>query len=341
MKIAVFELDDWEREAFEHLREEHDVTLLSAPLSGDTVTECGDAEVISTFIYSRLDQALLEQLPNLKLIATRSTGVDHIALDYCQHNDIAVCNVPTYGENTVAEHVFGLLLTISHRLEEAIDRTRKGDFSPRGLRGFDLEGRTFGVIGTGSIGLHTIRIACGFGMKVLAFDVQPHEQAARDLGFEYVEFDELLRRADVISLHVPSTSQTHHLLSHEQFDLMKTGVVIINTSRGDVIDNGALIRALAEGKVRGAGLDVLPEEPVIREEAELLRSVYQRKHNLEALLADHVLIRLRSVAVTPHSAFNTREAVSRILQTTVDNVESYLRGEARNVVNEVAATPSS
>jgi D-lactate dehydrogenase len=186
MKIAVFELDDWEREAFEHLREEHDVTLLAVPLSADTVTECGDAEVISTFIYSRLDQALLEQLPNLRMIATRSTGVDHIALDYCQQQDIAVCNVPTYGENTVAEHVFGLLLTISHRLEEAIDRTRKGDFSPRGLQGFDLQGRVFGVIGTGSIGLHAIRIARGFGMELLAFDVQPNELAARDLGFEYV-----------------------------------------------------------------------------------------------------------------------------------------------------------
>jgi D-lactate dehydrogenase len=193
-----------------------------------------------------------------------------------------------------------------------------------------------GVIGTGNIGRHTIRIARGFGMKVLAYDVKPDEQAAGELGFDYVEFGELLRRSDVISLHVPSTPKTHHLLSHEQFDQMKEGVVIINTSRGDLIDNQALVRGLAEGKVRGAGLDVLPEEPVIREEAELLRSVYERKHNLDALLADHVLIRLRSAVVTPHSAFNTREAVSRILETTVTNIKAYLRGEGHNVVNEGA-----
>jgi len=339
MRIVVFELEDWEREAFERLHEEHDVELLSEPLSRENAGKHADAEVISTFIYSRPSREVLEELPNLKLIATRSTGFDHIDLDHCEQNDVAVCNVPTYGENTVAEHVFGLLLTLSHKLDQAIDRTRKGDFSPRGLQGFDLEGKTLGVIGTGNIGRHTIRIARGFGMAVLAQDVQPDEEAARELGFEYVELDELLHRADVISLHVPSTPQTRHLLSHEQFDQMKDGVVIINTSRGDVIDNQALVRGLAEGKVQGAGLDVLPEEPVIREEAELLRSVYERKHNLDALLADHVLIRLRSVAVTPHSAFNTREAVSRILETTVANIESYLKGEGQNVVNEVAVTP--
>ena len=337
MKIVIFELEDWEREAFGRLREEHDLELLSAPLSRQTAADHADADVVSTFIYSRLDRAVLEQFGNLKLIATRSTGFDHIDLEHCGENGVAVCHVPTYGENTVAEHVFGLLLTVSHKLDQAIDRTRKGDFSPRGLQGFDLEGKTLGVIGTGNIGRHTIRIAKGFGMEVLAYDVKPDEQAARELGFDYAELNELLSRADVITLHVPSTARTRHLLSHQQFDRMKEGVVIINTSRGDVIDNQALIRGLAEGKVRGAGLDVLPEEPVIREEAELLRSVYERKHNLDALLADHVLIRLRSVVVTPHSAFNTREAVSRILETTVANIESYLRGQGRNVVHKPPA----
>ncbi len=338
MRIVIFELEDWEREAFRGLDDEHDLVLLSEPLAPESAADHADADVVSTFIYSQLSRAVLEELPHLKLIATRSTGFDHIDLDHCQQHDVAVCNVPTYGENTVAEHVFGLLLTISHKLDQAIDRTRKGDFSPRGLQGFDLEGRTLGVIGTGNIGRHTIRIARGFGMEVLAYDIEHDDEAARQLGFDYVEMDDLLGRSDVVSLHVPSTPETRHLLSHEQFDRMKDGVVIINTSRGGVIDNQALIRGLAEGKVRGAGLDVLPEEPVIREEAELLRSVYERRHNLDALLADHVLIRLRSVVVTPHSAFNTREAVSRILQTTVDNIESYVRGEARNVVNEVAVS---
>lgn len=339
MKITVFELEQWERGAFETLAKGNDLNLLDRPLNAKTAADHAEAEAVSTFIYSRLDRAVLEQLPRLKLIATRSTGVDHIDLDYCEQHDVAVCNVPTYGDNTVAEHVFALLLTLSHKMDQAIDRTRKGDFSPRGLQGFDLEGKTFGVVGTGNIGRHVIRIAKGFGMEVVAYDVKPNSEAAAQLGFAYVDFDELLSRADVISLHVPATPQTRHLLSDEQFDRMKPCAVIINTSRGNVIDSQALIRGLAEGKVCGAGLDVLPEEPVIREEAELLRSVYERKHNLDALLADHVLIRLRNVVVTPHSAFNTREAVSRILETTVDNIESYIQGEGRNIVNREAVTP--
>jgi D-lactate dehydrogenase len=338
MKITIFELEEWERQAFERLHRQHDVTLLSKPLSAANASDHDDAEAVSTFIYSRLNRSVLEQLPHLKLIATRSTGFDHIDLDYCEQHDVAVCNVPTYGDNTVAEHVFALLLTLSHRMDQAIDRTRKGDFSPRGLQGFDLQGKTFGVVGTGNIGRHAIRIARGFGMEVIAHDVKPDPDAAAQLDFTYVDMDELLRRADVISLHVPSTPETRHLLSHEEFRKMKECAVVINTSRGNVIDSQALVRGLAEGKVCGAGLDVLPEEPVIREEAELLRSVYERKHNLDALLADHVLTRLRNVIVTPHSAFNTREAVSRILETTVDNIESYLQGEGQNIVNQAAVT---
>ncbi len=338
MKVTVFELEEWERGAFETLANGNELTLLDRSLNAKTAADHADAEAISTFIYSRLDRAVLEQLPHLKLISTRSTGVDHIDLDYCKQHDVAVCNVPTYGDNTVAEHVFALLLTLSHKMDQAIDRTRKGDFSPRGLQGFDLEGKTFGVIGTGNIGRHVIRIAKGFGMEVIAYDVKPDGEAAEQLGFAYVDFNELLSRADVISLHVPATPKTRHLLSGEQFDRMKDCAVVINTSRGNVIDSQALIRGLAEGKVCGAGLDVLPEEPVIREEAELLRSVYERKHNLDALLADHVLIRLRNVVVTPHSAFNTREAVSRILETTVANIESFSKGQGQNIVNTAAVT---
>lgn len=337
MKIAVFDLEKWESEPFEKLRGDHDVDLRSESLTSDNADEFGDVEVVSPFIYSQLQRPTLERLKNLKLIATRSTGFNHIDMNYCADHDIAVANVPVYGQNTVAEHVFGLLLTISHRLDEAIDRTRKGDFSPRGLQGFDLHGKTMGVIGTGNIGMHTIRIARGFGMNVLAFDVKQDEEAARDLGFRYVAMDNLLSQSEVISLHVPLNDKTRHLLGEEEFDKMKDGAVLINTSRGDVVDIRALARALAEKKVAAAGLDVLSEEPVVREEAELLRSVYQRKHDLDTLLADHVMIRLRNVVVTPHSAFNTREAVGQILDTTVENILRFAEGSPHNVVNQEAA----
>ncbi len=171
-------------------------------------------------------------------------------------------------------------------------------------------------------------------MKVLAYDVAPKESAAAALGFRYVGFSELLAQSDVVTLHVPATPETHHLLGEAEFAAMKQGVVLINTARGDVVDVSALARALADGRVAAAGLDVLPDEPVIREEAEVLRSVYERKHDLATLLADHVLVRIRNVVVTSHSAFNTREAVQRILETTIANVQAFARGEPENVVAE-------
>lgn len=278
MNIAIYELEDWERDAFDELADDHELTRLHVRLTPENAKEHSDAEVLSTFIYSDLSSRVLEQFEQLQHIATRSTGFDQIDLDYCKEKNIAVSNVPTYGTNTVAEHVFGLLLTISHRLYEAIDRTRKGDFSHQGLEGFDLHGKVFGVIGTGDIGLAAVRIARGFDMEVIAYDVVHNDQAASELGFSYVDMEELLGRSDIITLHVPGNENTRHMIAAEQFKMMKPGVVLINTSRGQVVENSALVRALAEGTVAGAGLDVLPEEPVIREEAELLRSVYNRKH---------------------------------------------------------------
>jgi D-lactate dehydrogenase len=333
MKIAIFDLEDWERQSFERLAGEHDLELLTEPLSMDNADCHADAEVVSGFIHSSFSKPVLEQLSNVKLIATRSTGFDHIPLDFCQQRGVTVCNVPTYGSNTVAEHVFGLLLTISHKLEDAINRTRKGDFSSAGLQGFDLQGKTIGIIGTGGIGCEVIRIAKGFGMDVLAFDVQPNEEAAEHLGFQYTSMDELLDKSDVVSLHVPASKKTRHLISRDEFQKMKKGAVLINTARGDVVDVQALVQALAEQRLSAAGLDVLPEEPVIREEAELLRSIYEQSHDLTKLLANHVLVRMRNVIVTPHSAFNTREAVQRILDTTVENIQAYAKGEPVNVVS--------
>lgn len=308
------------------------VVYSDAGLSAENADEYADADIISTFIYSELNRDVLKQFEQLDLIATRSTGFDHIDTDYCAEHGITVTNVPTYGKNTVAEHTFALLLALSHRLIDAVDRTRRGDFSPEGLQGFDLMGKTLGVVGTGDIGEHAIKIARGFGMEVLAFDVQPKPELASDLGFRYVEMSELLANAAIITLHVPASDATHHLISNDEFAQMQDGVILINTARGSVVDIQALVQALAEEKVAAAGLDVLPEEPVIREEAELLRSVYQRDRNRQALLADHVLLRLHNVIITPHSAFNTREAVSRILNTTVENIAAFTRGEPQNVV---------
>lgn len=333
MRIAVFETEKREEPAFERLRTGHNLRLMKEPLQAGNADEFSGAEIVSTFIYSKLDRDVLERLPALKMIATRSTGFDHIDTAYCAQRDVIVCNVPTYGENTVAEHVFALLLALSHRLIEAVERVRVGRFSPEGLRGFDLEGKTLGVVGTGNIGRHVIRIANGFGMKVIAYDVARDHAFAEAHDFSYVDLEELLSSSDVITLHVPATPETRHLLSSDAFSRMKDGVVIINTARGDIIETRGLIQALTSGRVAAAGLDVLPDEPLIREEAELICSIYCDRHDLRNLVADHILMRMRNVVITPHSAFNTHEAVGRIVKTTVGNIEAFLSGRPQNVIS--------
>ncbi len=332
MKIVVFETEPWERPTFDAVEEGHDLVFVDGPLTGDNASEHADAGIVSTFIYSELGAEVLGMLPRLRMIATRSTGFDHIDAEYCRDHEVVVSNVPVYGANTVAEHVFALLLALSHHIVDAVDRTRRGDFSLQGLRGMDLQGKTLGIVGTGDIGLHAIRIARGFQMDVVAYDVAPRPGQAEELGFRYTSLDELLEESDVVSLHVPLDASTRHMIGDEEFGRMKDGVVLINTARGDVVDVDALVRAIHEGKVAAAGLDVLPMEPVIREEAELLRTIFHEQHDLETLLMDHILLRLRNVIITPHSAFNTREAVQRILDTTVENILAFLGGEPRNVV---------
>jgi D-lactate dehydrogenase len=333
MKVVVFEAEDRERSAFDRLRPAHEVVFVTDPLKPSNVKEHPDADVVSTFIYSELGLNVIEQLPKLKLIATRSTGYEHIDIKECSRRGVAVCNVPTYGANTVAEHVFALLLAISHRLPEAIERAQRGHFSPFGLQGFDIAGKVLGVVGTGGIGRHVVKIAKGFEMDVAAFDVKPDAKLADTLGFRFVSFDELLAGADIITLHVPSLPQTHHLLNAEAFARMKIGVVVINTSRGDLIETGALIQALTSGKVAAAGLDVLPDEPMIREEAELIHSIFNKEHDLRNLVATHVLLHMRNVVITPHSAFNTREAVDRIVETSAANIAAFLAGNPQNIVD--------
>lgn len=330
MNIMAFEVEPWERHAFESVNR-HNYTFSSEPLTAVNAEDYKDAEIVSPFIYSDLSASVLIKLPKLKFIATRSTGYDHIDAAYCRERGIKVSNVPVYGDNTVAEHVFALILAISHKIIESADRTRKGEFSLQGLRGFDLKGKTLGVFGTGHIGLYVIEIAKGFHMDVIAYDLYPKADAAKRLGFRYAGIEDVLRKSDIITLHIPSTPATINFLSSKQFEMMKDGVVLINTARGNLIDVQALLHAIAGGKVAGVGLDVLPEEPVIREEAELLRSITLKK-SLETLLADHILLRLRNVIITPHNAFNTREAVQRILDTTIENIIAFVSGSPKNVV---------
>lgn len=334
MKIAVFETEEWERQACLRLQPAHEVQCTEVPLDRRSVAAFAQAEIVSTFVNSKLDAGVLAALPALKLIATRSTGYDHIDLDWCADHGVTVANVPDYGDSTVAEHVFTLLLAVARNLVTAVERTRRGNFSQSGLRGFELHGKTLGVIGTGRIGLCTIRIALGFGMSVMACDLRPNGQAAARLGFSYADLDAVLAGADVLTLHVPATNETANLISDREFGLMKPGAVLINTARGNIVDVPALVRTLADGKLRAAGLDVLPQEPLIREEAQIFRAdASSTDHDLKALVANHVLLRFPNVIVTPHNAYNTESAVRRIIATTLENIEAFCRGAPGNVVS--------
>ena len=290
-----------------------------------------DAEILSVFIYSDLDAALLEKLPCLRMIATRSTGVDHIDTVYCRKRGIVVSNVPTYGANTVAEYTFALLLSLSRRVIQAHERTAREDFSSAGLRGTDLLGKSLGVIGAGQIGRHVIRIAKGFQMQVAAYDSHPDPSLSELLGFEYTSLDELLARSDIVTLHCPLTPATRRLIGREAFKKMKKGVWLINTARGGLIDTEALLWALDEKIVAGAGLDVLEEEEMIREERELLTKRFDAE-KLRAVLRNHVLLKRKEVIITPHIAFNSQEAVERILVTTMESVSGFIGEKPQNRV---------
>jgi D-lactate dehydrogenase len=333
MRIVFFEVTDWERAACERLAPEHSVTCVEARLNEETAAPYADAEAVSTFIRSELSAAALRQIPGLGFIATRSTGVDHIDLDYCRAAGLAVSNVPDYGDHTVAEHAFALLLALSRRVLPAVERTRRGDFSTDGLCGFDLAGKTIGVIGMGRIGRRAASIARGFNMQVLAFDVAPDLEAAAALGVRHVPLDELLANSDVITLHVPGEAGTRHLIGAREFARMKSGVVLINTSRGGAVDAVALLQALASGRLAAAGLDVVSEERALGEEAEIFRVAAEAPvEQLRALVADHALLSHPNVIVTPHIAYNTREAVERITETTLENIAAFAAGAPRNLV---------
>jgi D-lactate dehydrogenase len=294
----------------------------------DVARELRPFEVLSVFIKSKMDRDMLQALPKLKMIATRSTGYDHIDIEAARKKGIVVANVPTYGENTVAEHTFALILSLSRRLRKAYLKTLASDFSLDGLIGFDLKGRTLGVVGTGHIGLHVIRIGVAFGMKVLAYDAKEQDFLAEVLNFEYVPFKDLLKRSDIITLHVPYLPATRHMINDEAIRLVKKGAILINTARGGLVETDALIRALDQGILSGVGLDVLEEEELILEEKRLLGSADSREEwaRLSTTLKNHVLLHRENVIYTPHMAFYSREAVERILETTAANVQAYLDG---------------
>lgn len=336
MRIHYFSGEAWEEKFVREKLTGEDVVFHTESFGALPELTDPEAEVFCTFIESIIGEAEMSRFPTLKLIATRSTGYDHIDLAAAAARGITVVNVPFYGENTVAEFTFALLLALSRRIIDADERVRAGTFSPKDLRGFDLAGKTLGVIGCGHIGIHVIKMANGFGMKVLGFETHPDEAKANAANFTYASLPDLLAQSDVITLHVPYNEHTHHLINKENISSIKKGAYLINTARGAVVETEALVEALKSGTLAGAALDVLEEEGELADDTALLSSAHPREEELRTVLQNHYLIDHPRVIVTPHLAFNTQEAVERILDTTINNIRSFRAGTPTNTVTSAA-----
>jgi D-lactate dehydrogenase len=334
MKIAFYEIEGWEESiarqnlaAAELFFYKNKIDEIDLPPKSDYY------DAISIFVDSRITSKVLEQFPNLKFVATRSTGYDHVDLEACGKKGIQVANVPGYGDNTVAEFAFGLILNLTRKIYHGIDQIKEtGSFSLAGLRGTDLKGKTIGIIGTGRIGKEMIKIAKGFGLVVLAFDPFPNEDFAREMNFKYVSLQELLKNSDIVSLHCPYNKETHHLINKQNITFIKRDAYLINTARGGIVETDALVFALEQGILAGTGLDVLEEEGETKDELKFLSTARADGGELKTMLQNHILIRMPNVLITPHNAFNTREALERILRTTIENLKSFIEGKPVNLV---------
>ncbi|HIH39864.1 TPA: NAD(P)-binding domain-containing protein [Candidatus Woesearchaeota archaeon] len=333
MKIAFFETEDWEQEIIKRELKSHELAFFNRHFEEKDVSRLQDTDILAVFIYSKITKNVINKLPNLKMIAAMSTGYDNIDVEHCRKKGILVANVPAYGENTVAEHTFALILALSRKLFPSIKRTHELQMfeTDEGLRGFDLKGKIIGIIGLGNIGKHVARIAKGFEMKILACTRHPDKNLVRELGIKIVSFDSVLRNSDIISLHVPYCKETHHMVDKNAISKMKHGAILVNTARGGVVDTDALVKGLETGKIAGAALDVLEGENEIKEEKQLLHRKF-RESVKRVMLNDHLLMKMNNVIITPHNAFNSKEALLRIINTTIENIIQFSKKRVKNKV---------
>ena len=342
--IYFVETEPGEQEFYAHSLPDHDVRFVA------TLEDIGDdAEMLAPFINAKVTAEFLAAHPRLRFITTRSTATDHLDLPACKAHGVVVAHVPFHAETTVAEHTFALMLALSRRMREVMLAPKGGRFSYETTRGFELAGKTLGIIGMGHIGQRVARLAQAFEMHVLACDIEQPAHVASALGFTFVPLNELLAHAEIITLHAPLMPATYHLLNRETLAKCQRGVFIINTARGSLIDTLALREALDSGQVGGAGLDVLQDERVMRSPASNIiaadiiahlrsdalaydaRDADRIRELEELMLGDAVLAR-PNVVCTPHVAFNSIEAVERLQQMTVENITAFAEGRPAHLV---------
>lgn len=318
MRVAVFSTQAHDRRFLDlaNAPGRHELAYFGVPLDLSTTGAAEGAEAVCVFVNDRLDAPVLERLARLgvRLVVLRSAGFNHVDLHAAAALGLVVARVPAYSPHAVAEHTVALLLTLNRKIHRAHARVREGNFALDGLMGFDLFGRTVGVVGTGQIGACFARIMAGFGCRLLGFDPSP-DAACVDLGMRYTELPELLAASDIVSLHCPLTPATHHLIGTTTLAAMKPGAMLLNTSRGAVIDTQAVVAALKSGRLGSLGIDVYEEEA----------DLFFRDLSAE-VIHDDVFARLLTfpnVVVTGHQAFFTEEALTGIAQTTLANLDAF------------------
>jgi D-lactate dehydrogenase len=328
MNIAFFSAQDYEIEMFTQVNSnfEHQVTFLEAPLNADTVKLAEGHQAVCVFVNDSLNREVLTRLQDLGVnaVALRCAGFNQVDLQAAQELDVQVVRVPAYSPHAVAEHTLSLMMALNRKTHRAFNRVREGNFVLNGLMGFDFHGKTAGLIGTGKIGQCMAGILNGLGMKVLGMDPYPSDEA-RECGIEFVDRERLFAESHVISLHCPLTPETHHLINAEALQQMKPGVMIVNTSRGGVVDTAAVIPGLKSGQVGSLGLDVYEEEG----------DIFFRNLSNEVIQDDQLarLLTFPNVIITGHQAFFTREALTAIAETTLGNLRDL--EETGTCVNDV------
>jgi D-lactate dehydrogenase len=321
--VAVFDTKPYDRAPLQTAAAGLDIEwrFLEFRLTAETVPLAKDAQAVCVFVSDRLDRPCLEGLARqgIKLVALRCTGFNNVDVAAARELKLTVTRVPVYSPYAVAEHAVALLLTLNRKTHRAYNRVRELNFSLNGLMGFDLHGKTAGIIGTGKIGRIVGQILRGFGMKVVAHDPYPNKEWAAQVGIEYVNQPTLAASSDVISLHVPLTPETKHIIRRETIALMKRGVILVNVSRGALVDTTALIEALKAGHVAGVGLDVYEEE----------EGIFFEDLSGQVLHDDELarLLTFPNVIITAHQAFLTREALADIARTTVANLDALASGK--------------
>lgn len=324
MKIVFTSVNDEDINFYKNNLKGHNLRFFKKQIEDINLKEIKDAQILSVFVYDKLNKDILSEFENLKLVITRSAGYDHIDLDYCRKHGIKVAHMPAYSPKSIAEHTLALILNLTRRIKKIQKRTYNLNYSQEfEILAIDLDELTAGIIGTGRIGSWTAKLLYYLGCKVIAYDIKENKEL-KSLGIEYTPLNELLKVSDIVSLHLPYTPQTHHLINEETISFMKDGAILVNTSRGAIVDTNALYKAIMNGKFSGVGLDVFEDEDV------LILNKYEKGLSTDKNLKILKLNTLDNVIITPHIAYYTKKAINNIRKCVVECINLFVKENKLN-----------